>query len=200
MSDGSAGALAKGNRPVIEPARRADLAGLPELERAAARRFALVPGLERLAEGPVTPLETFEQARERGCLWVARIDGQVRGFALCRRPPESDGARRTADLHLHEMDVDPDYGRRGLGRALVSAIEAEARSRARGEGNNSGRICPRLSLITFRDVPWNGPFYRRLGFRPLPEEQWGSWLQRLWRQDGQAGLDPSRREMLAKDL
>jgi hypothetical protein len=26
-----------------------------------------------------------------------------------------------------------------------------------------------VTLTTFRDVPWNGPFYEKLGFRPLTD-------------------------------
>jgi hypothetical protein len=28
-----------------------------------------------------------------------------------------------------------------------------------------------MTLITFRGVPWNAPYYERLGFRELPESE-----------------------------
>jgi hypothetical protein len=31
------------------------------------------------------------------------------------------------------------------------------------------RGLPAVTLTTFRDVPWNGPFYAKLGFRELSE-------------------------------
>jgi len=34
---------------------------------------------------------------------------------------------------------------------------------ARAEGYGA------VTLTTFRDVPWNGPFYRKLGFQPVEE-------------------------------
>lgn len=43
---------------------------------------------------------------------------------------------------------------RGIGRALVAAVTAEGRQR---------RLSA-VTLTTFRNIPWNAPFYARLGF------------------------------------
>jgi GNAT superfamily N-acetyltransferase len=59
--------------------------------------------------------------------------------------------------HLWQVSVHPDAGRQGRGRALVEAVCEWARS-------NGYRA---VTLTTFRDVAWNGPFYARLGFRPI---------------------------------
>lgn len=56
--------------------------------------------------------------------------------------------------HLQQLAVDPAYGRRGLGTALVDASCEEARLRGYSL----------LSLTTFRDVPYNAPWYARLAF------------------------------------
>jgi GNAT superfamily N-acetyltransferase len=61
--------------------------------------------------------------------------------------------------HLWQLSVHPDAARRGVGSALVQA----ACQWARGAGFAS------MTLTTYRDVPWNGPFYEKLGFRPLTE-------------------------------
>ncbi|MCD0453489.1 GNAT family N-acetyltransferase [Actinocorallia sp. API 0066] len=47
---------------------------------------------------------------------------------------------------------------------------------------------PDLTLITFRDVPWNAPWYGRHGFRPLPETEWGSELRSRWQTERDEGL------------
>ncbi len=65
--------------------------------------------------------------------------------------------------HLWQLSVHPSESRRGRGRALVAAVCGWAASNGyRG-----------VTLTTFRDVAWNGPFYRGLGFHaiddPLPE-------------------------------
>jgi GNAT superfamily N-acetyltransferase len=56
--------------------------------------------------------------------------------------------------HLEQLSVLPEHGRRGHGRALVEAAKKEARRRG----------YQWLSLRTYADVPWNGPFYAVAGF------------------------------------
>ncbi len=96
-----------------------------------------------------TPLSVFEAAQVSGHLWVALSPtGHCVGFALV----EPSGDR----LHLEELDVLPEHGGRGLGRALVSEVERWAIDNHFAE----------ITLTSYRDVPWNAPFYARLGFRP----------------------------------
>lgn len=61
--------------------------------------------------------------------------------------------------HLQQLAVDPAHGRRGLGSALVDACCEQARQRGYGQ----------LTLTTFRDVPYNAPWYARLGFVVIDE-------------------------------
>ena len=61
--------------------------------------------------------------------------------------------------HLWQLSVHPSSGRQGIGRALVEAVCDWACSNG----------YPAVTLTTFRDVPWNAPFYSRLGFRTLDE-------------------------------
>ena len=58
------------------------------------------------------------------------------------------------DPFLWQLAVHPDHGRQGLGRALVDAVCDWARAGHFGV----------ITLTTFRDVAWNGPFYESLGF------------------------------------
>ena len=58
------------------------------------------------------------------------------------------------DAHIDQLSVLPARGRRGAGRALLD----EAVRWAREAG------LPGVTLTTFRDVPWNGPWYARYGF------------------------------------
>ena len=51
----------------------------------------------------------------------------------------------------------PDYARRGIGRTLIERAEAWARERG----------LPALTLTSYVEVPWNGPYYERLGFHYL---------------------------------
>jgi GNAT superfamily N-acetyltransferase len=68
------------------------------------------------------------------------------GFA---RLEELEGA-----VHLEQISVHPAHMRRGIGKALLEATCEWARNR----GYHA------VTLMTFRDVPWNEPFYARHGF------------------------------------
>lgn len=46
-----------------------------------------------------------------------------------------------------------------------------------------------LTLTTFSDVPWNRPYYERLGFRVLDEVELSPGLRRIRREEAQRGLD-----------
>ncbi|WP_194419902.1 GNAT family N-acetyltransferase [Microbacterium abyssi] len=74
-------------------------------------------------------------------------DGFVVGFAHVL---EIDGF-----VHLEQLAVLPAHSRRGHGRMLVEAVLAEAVARGYTE----------ITLRTYRDVPWNAPFYESCGFR-----------------------------------
>lgn len=78
------------------------------------------------------------------------------------------------DFYIREVSVDPAFGRRGRGPALMAAAEAEARARG----------WPALWLTTFRDVPWNAPWYARLGFEPAPEDE--TLWPPIWNGSGRA--------------
>jgi GNAT superfamily N-acetyltransferase len=56
--------------------------------------------------------------------------------------------------HIWLLAVHPDHGRQGLGRALVRAACEWARIQQ----------FDAITLTTYRDVPWNGPFYESFGF------------------------------------
>lgn len=73
-------------------------------------------------------------------------------------------------LHIDEVDVLRSHQRRGIGRRLMSTAEAWARARG----------LKALSLTTFRNVPWNAPFYASFGFREwAPDEAPASIRQAL---------------------
>ncbi|POX68247.1 GNAT family N-acetyltransferase [Microbacterium sp. Ru50] len=87
------------------------------------------------------------RADEAGFLLVADVGaGVIAGFVHVL---ELDG-----HAHLEQLSVSPEHGRRGYGRKLVEAAMTFARDRGHD----------RMSLRTFADVPWNAPFYERLGF------------------------------------
>jgi hypothetical protein len=55
-----------------------------------------------------------------------------------------------------------------------------------------------VTLTTFRDVPWNMPFYARLGFEIVPPEQVGPALFAIVEGETRRGLDPARRVVMRR--
>jgi N-acetylglutamate synthase-like GNAT family acetyltransferase len=91
-------------------------------------------------------------------------------------------------VHLEEIDVHPEHGRRGLGTKLVLQVCQRAASIGYGS----------VTLTTFRDVPWNMPFYARLGFGVVPPDQLSLALRAVVEHETRRGLDPSRRVVMAR--
>jgi GNAT superfamily N-acetyltransferase len=154
---------------------------LPDIEREAATRFG--DSLPESVLSHVTPLDSLAAAQQAGLLWVAlEPAGAPVGFAVA-----SICGRR---VHLDELDVLPGHGRKGIGSALLEAIEDYAL--------NSGRV--EITLTTFRDVPWNAPFYARVGFEVIPEQELGAELVRRLSDEAALGLERSRRVAMRKPL
>ena len=130
-------------------ARRGDVHALRAIELAAARLLEGYAPESVLAEA--TSERDLYDAQCDGLLWVALHDDAPVGFAHLRLTEPNA-------VHLQELDVHPDHGRRGVGRRLVGAVCGWAAER----GLES------VTLTTFRDVPWNMPFYARLGFVEIP--------------------------------
>lgn len=100
------------------------------------------------------------------------------------RPVGFGGGRVVADaLHICEMDVHPDWQRRGIGRRILAALLDEGRR----------RHLARATLTTDRWAPFNAPFYATLGFRLVEGADCPGWLADILRQELEHGLDPRRR-------
>lgn len=127
-----------GSPPRIRPVRPEELALLPDLEEAADTKF------EPLGIGPLPSPGTVE---EFAAALVVLVVGDP-PVGLCRIDGIAGGA------HLEQLSVHPDHAGRGLGRALLRAGCDWAATHGYLE----------ITLATYRDVPWNGPFYASEGF------------------------------------
>jgi GNAT superfamily N-acetyltransferase len=78
-------------------------------------------------------------------------DGHLAGCACLRRISQDLG-------EIKRMFVRSQYRRKGIGRALVEAIIAEARSNG----------CTRLRLDSAPFLPESHSLYRSIGFKPIP--------------------------------
>lgn len=156
----------------IRQATEDDIPFLAEIERAAGRLFVTV-GMSEIAEDDPIPEEDLLSAMQAGLLFVAApagTGGEPVGYLLARPLRES--------LHIEQVTVHPAFARQGIGARLIAA----AGSHAVEQG------IPALTLTTFRDVPWNAPYYRRLGFEELPERDLPPDLRAIVQREQDAGL------------
>jgi GNAT superfamily N-acetyltransferase len=126
-----------------------------------------------------TPQSKFRSAQREGRLWVALFGETPVGFAFVEM--------RAEDLpHLEEIDVTPAHGRRGLGTALVRTVLDWVVSAGYQQ----------MTLTTFRSVPWNMPFYARLGFVEIPTHELRPELETVVRDEAARGLDRDQRVVM----
>jgi len=128
-----------------------------------------------------TTLEVLEKAQREGHRWVAFADDSPVGFAHVE-------VIEPGAVHLEEIDVHPDHGRRGLGTKLIRHVCHWAASHG----------FEAVTLTTFRDVQWNLPFYCRLGFEVVPSEHVSVPLRAIVEDETRRGLDPSRRVVMKR--
>ena len=133
----------------IRLARAQDAGLLPAIEQCAAQAFRSIEDLGWLAEAASISVECHRQWIALSTCWVV-VDthGQLQGFLSAERFGD--------DLHIHEVSVAQPLQGQGWGRRLVETAIHHARAQ---------QLCA-VTLTTFKHVPWNAPFYRRLGFEP----------------------------------
>ena len=155
---------------------------LPEIEWAAGRLFAAI-GMALVADDEPPSIAALQQYQRGGRAWV-RTDGTAVpvGYLLAE---VVDGC-----AHLEQVSVHPRSARRGVGRELVQHLAGWA----------ADRDLPSITLTTFTEVPWNGPYYRRLGFRFLDEAQLTPGLRRIRRAEAARGLDRWPRAAMRREL
>jgi GNAT superfamily N-acetyltransferase len=125
--------------------RTGELERLITIEQAASCLLA-AHGHPTLGAASMTQHEMARLVDGRDALVAVDHRDQATGFAV---------AGDFAGIYwLNELSVDPEFGRSGIGSALLEAIA----DRARRAGHQI------LGLSTFRDVPFNAPFYRKRGF------------------------------------
>ena len=117
-----------------------------------------------------------QQISELPCFLVAEDGGQVLGFALFGQFRGGPGYARTMELTIH---LAPEAHGRGLGRALIAELEAEARRQGVGS----------LWAGIGHENPASVTFHERLGFEqvavlPRVGFKFGRWmdlvLMRKW--------------------
>ncbi|HSI88891.1 MAG TPA: GNAT family N-acetyltransferase [Pyrinomonadaceae bacterium] len=166
----------------IRLAKQSDVPHLPGIEQRASELFASTPFAVEAEASCLSEAFHREQVH-LGRTWVAAdVDNMPVAFATLIMV---DGRP-----HLHELSVDPAHGRRGLGRKLVETVC----ERAKTDGH------PHITLSTYKDVPWNAPFYERSGFQILDDRELGTGMKALRNEEKRSGLDIASRVVMIRDL
>ena len=168
---------------MIRPATIDDLPEIQAIEVAAGERFREIndPLIARCADDPPYGTAGLENASIEQRAWVAVDEiGSIIGFTVAW---VVDG-----EGHLDQLAVAPAHGRRGVGRALVETVFAWTVAQELSS----------ITLTTFRDVPWNCPYYEKLGF--VVVSTLTPALQALVDEQATWGLEPSLRVVMRRSL
>lgn len=183
---------------VIRRAEARDLRRLQDVERAAGAPFRGL-GMSVVADDDPPALADLRAYQARGRAWVATDDAAddqdgdgvgddvggddvVVAYLLL---DVVDGA-----AHVEQVSVDPRCARRGLGRQLIDTAAGWALQ----QGLDT------MTLTTFADVPWNAPYYARLGFAVVPPAELGPGLLAVRRHERELGLDAWPRVSMRRRL
>ena len=133
------------------------------------------PALVGVPVPPANDADHYRALIRKGRCLTAIAKSQVIGFAAAGPVGR--------ELHLQELSVARVFQRRGVGTTLLKALAVD--------GRNSGFRA--ITLNTYRDVPWNGPFYARHGFVELHDLTSRPHLVQSWEKAEAIGLPMERR-------
>lgn len=115
---------------------------------------AVIEGTMRLPYSPLNSTKSRLEPKDGVHLLVAEIAGRVVGFAELIRSPSHPRHAHVAELNM--VCTHPDYGGRGVGRALTEAVIDLA---------DNWLNLRRLGLIVFADNPRAIGLYESFGFQ-----------------------------------
>jgi len=154
----------------IRLARADEVARIRAIEDEAGTMFSGL-GLIDETRDPSFPLDAVARLIDSRQVWVAcREDDLPVGMVIA--------SVREGAAYIEELDVVPAHSRRGVGSRLIARVCEWAADRGYAS----------VTLSTFRDVPWNGPFYRKRGFRDLSPSDWTADMQAIREREAQHGL------------
>ncbi|MGW6025433.1 GNAT family N-acetyltransferase [Streptomyces sp. NPDC055099] len=166
----------------IRPATTGDLPVLQGIERAAGEPFRAWE-MAAIADDEPPSIALLEEFRRAGRAWVAAEAGGAPVAYLLSEPV--DGAE-----HVEQVSVHPRAAHRRIGGALIE----HTADRAREAGREA------LTLTTYTDVPWNAPYYARIGFRVLAEAELTPGLRKIRAHEVELGLDRWPRVAMRREL
>ncbi|MFH8492002.1 GNAT family N-acetyltransferase [Streptomyces longisporoflavus] len=159
-----------------------ELPALQGIERAAGQCFREI-GMPEIADDEPLALGELARYHHAGLARVAADETDTPVAYLI-------ADRVDGNLHVEQVSVHPDSARRGIGRLLLNHLAARA----------TNEKAPALTLTTFTEVPWNAPYYARLGFRLLDDSSLTPGLREIRRREAAPGLDRWPRACMRREL
>ncbi|MBC7504805.1 MAG: GNAT family N-acetyltransferase [Sandarakinorhabdus sp.] len=166
---------------MIRLATPADLPAVHAVELSAGTVFAGTHMDFAANHAPNHPADLLTAIRRR-LMWVAVTDATPIGFLFAE--PCNEG------LYLRELAVAAPSQQQGHGAALMAIGIAAARERRD----------PLVMLTTDRTLPWNAPFYARLGFTIAEGDAIPREAQRRLAGQYAMGFSPAHRCAMVMDL
>lgn len=158
-----------------------DVPKVAPLEAAAAEVYRTI-GMDAIADDAPIAESLLLQAVEEQRLWVAVEYGELRAYLLGDFLPES--------LHIDQVTVHPDAARRGIGALVIESASSDERAKERG--------C--VTLTSFANVPWNAPYYERIGFMDIAESEWPAGIAEKVAEDQENGISRWPRVVMRRDI
>jgi GNAT superfamily N-acetyltransferase len=168
-------AMASGPSVVsVRRARNEDVGRLQAIQSAAGGAFRDV-GMPAVADSPPLPVESLSGYRQAGRAWVAADEhNDPVGFVVVDVVDEC--------AHIEQVSVHPAHAGQRIGALLLDHVaQWAARHKLKA-----------MTLITFRGVPWNAPYYERLGFRELSVGEITPGLAALAEAEPGSGVNAAR--------
>ena len=161
-------------------ARPDEIETIRAIERASAQRFLGI--MDALAADEPSPATVLAARIASGGLLVATDGDDLAAFVMFEAVEDR--------AYVEQIDVLPAYEGQRIGAALLDVVA----SRARAAGLKG------LSLSTFKDVPWNAPYYRWLGFADVAENALTPAMRAIREAHLARGLDEDARVFMVRDF
>ncbi len=166
----------------IRLAKKSDLPTLKEIEIQSAKRFSGTGLIDNLTSNFFEPqkLSSFIDKKQ---VWIACSQENIEvGFVVI--------SQRGSSAYIEELDVLPDHGKQGIGKRLMKEAIDWAKQNLFNE----------IFLSTFALIPWNAPFYAKLGFRTVDRQVWPDELFAVYAEELAQGLPMDERVFMKLDM
>lgn len=167
---------------LIRTAKETDYLLLPDVEVDAAQAFRDF-GLDEPADYEPASATSYLNLPKNSAVFVAdHQDRMVIGFVTLM---PVDG-----QAYLKEVSVRRAFAGQGVGRQLIASAISWARQ----------NLYQQMTLTTFADLPFNAPFYRKIGFSTFdPDQNWPE-LRAIRDHERKGGLELRPRVAMIKSL